>query len=51
MDDIPDEQPTPRWIALYELAATRQWQMPDRLLHQGAQPGLATVVGAFGGGA
>ena len=26
-------------------------QMPDRLLHQGAQPGLATVVGAFGGGA
>ena len=25
--------------------------MPDRLLHQGAQPGLATVVGAFGGGA
>ena len=25
--------------------------MPDRPLHQGAQPGLATVVGAFGGGA
>jgi len=22
MDDIPDEQPTPRWVALYEMIVT-----------------------------
>jgi hypothetical protein len=29
MDDIPDEQPTPRWVALYEMIVT--WETPDSM--------------------
>jgi hypothetical protein len=47
----PEDIPGPVQQAAPAAQRPGSGQMPDRLLHQGAQPGLATVVGAFGGGA